>query len=102
MIVSGSGVMRSRFFLLFCVCFSGTYGQTIGQLQFEAASIRPSPPPDARSSPTGCRGGPGTSDPGLFTCFNMPLAYLIDQAYHLNVTQLPAPDWMADTRRVFD
>lgn len=94
--------MRSKFLLLFCVWFGGAYGQTTGQLEFEVASINPSPPPDAKSSTTGCRGGPGTSDPGSFTCFNMTLANLVGLAYRLDVNQLSAPDWLADTRLVFD
>jgi uncharacterized protein (TIGR03435 family) len=102
MMISGWRVMRPKFILLFCVCFAGASGQTAGELQFEAATIKPSPPSDARSPASGCRGGPGTSDPGLFTCSNMPLAYLLDLAYQLDANQLSAPDWLADTQLLFD
>ncbi len=37
--------------------------------QFEVASIKPFPPPTAGGRfRVGSRGGPGTNDPGLFTC----------------------------------
>ncbi len=92
--------MRLTFFLHFCVCF-GAYGQTTGRLEFEVASVKPSPA-DPKGSTTGCSGGPGTNDPGLFTCSNMTLANLVGLAYRIDFNQLSAPDWMTDTRFVFD
>jgi uncharacterized protein (TIGR03435 family) len=71
-------------------------------LKFEVASVKPSLPRDARSSITGCQGGPRTSDPGLFTCSNMTLRNLVGLAYELDINQLSAPDWLADTRLGFD
>jgi uncharacterized protein (TIGR03435 family) len=63
--------------------------------QFEVASIKAAAP-DARGMR--CRGGPGTTDPGLLTCENYSLSYLVMMAYNLHGFQLPAPDWM-DTAR---
>jgi hypothetical protein len=42
----------------------------------------------------GCKGGPGTQDPGLFTCQNMSLSNLVTLVYHLDYYRLSAPDWM--------
>jgi uncharacterized protein (TIGR03435 family) len=63
--------------------------------QFEAASIKPAAP-DARGMR--CRGGPGTAEPGMLTCENYSLSYLVMMAYNLHGFQLPAPDWMDAAR----
>jgi len=94
--------MRFKFVLLFCACVCGVYGQTPGRLEFDAASVRPSSPADLRDSPVGCRGGPGTGDPGVFRCSHMTLGNLVGLAYHLDFTQLSAPDWLNDTQFAFD
>ena len=63
--------------------------------QFEVASIKPAAP-DARGMR--CRGGPGSTDPGLLTCENYSLSYLVMMAYNLHGFQLVAPDWMDAAR----
>jgi uncharacterized protein (TIGR03435 family) len=63
--------------------------------QFEAASIRPAPA-DARGAR--CTGGPGTADPGLLTCQNYSLSWLVMMAYDLRGFQLSAPGWMSEVR----
>jgi uncharacterized protein (TIGR03435 family) len=52
---------------------------------FEAASVKPAP----LAGPVSCSGGPGTSDPGLWTCSNVPLAFLISNAYGFQAYQFP-------------
>ena len=47
-----------------------------------------------------CRGGPGSTDPGLFRCENFSLANLINWAYPLGPNGLSAPDWMSTA--IFD
>lgn len=94
--------MRSAVFLLPCLCSVGALGQTAGRLEFEVASVRPSSPPDPRGVTAGCRGGPGTNDPGLFSCSHMTLGNLVGLAYQIDSRRLSAPDWLADTRYVFD
>jgi uncharacterized protein (TIGR03435 family) len=70
---------------LFIICF-GAPAQTVStRLEFDAASVKPS----AKSEPgrpirVGCSGGPGTKDPGLFSCGNMNLPNLITIAYSLD------------------
>jgi uncharacterized protein (TIGR03435 family) len=75
------------------------YAQTAPKLEFEVASIKPSPPPPAGvGSVVFCRGGPGTNDPGLYTCGNINLSALIGTAYRVPYYRLSAPDWMQMTR----
>ncbi len=61
---------------------------------FEVASVKPASP-DARAIE--CRGGPGTSSPGIWTCDNVPLAFVITRAYSFEAWQFPphAPCCMA-------
>ena len=75
------------------------YGQSTPKLEFEAASIKPSPPPAGGGVfRVGCSGGPGTNDPGLFVCENTSLPNLVIPAYRIALYQLSAPNWMMDTR----
>jgi uncharacterized protein (TIGR03435 family) len=58
---------------------------------FEVASIKPVPPPNLTgplAQPVGCAGGPGTKDPGRWTCENTNLANLVRIAFDLKVYQL--------------
>src|SRR6516165_4819276 len=48
--------------------------------------------------PMGCRGGPGTNDPGLFICENYSRLNMVLHAYSVEYYQLSAPDWMLTTR----
>lgn len=62
--------------------------------EFEVASVKVSRP-DAPAQPgNSCKGGPGTSDPGLFTCTGAALSMLVAQAYKLQFYELVAPEWM--------
>jgi len=40
-----------------------------------------------------CKGGPGSTDPGLFTCTNYNLANLVSYAFNLRPYQFPAADY---------
>jgi uncharacterized protein (TIGR03435 family) len=67
-------------------------GQTV---EFEAASIKPSTPPAGGGLVFfGCRGGPGTNDPALYTCQNLGLNNYVMTAYKVNAYQFSGPDWM--------
>lgn len=61
---------------------------------FEVASIKPSAPANGGRMRFGSRGGPGTDDPGLYTCDNCPLPALLRDAFGLKEYQLSGPDWM--------
>jgi len=67
--------------------------------QFEVASIKLSPPAPATGRVrTGSSGGPGTKDPGLFTCERCSALGLMRQAFDIQDYQISGPDWMQSTR----
>jgi uncharacterized protein (TIGR03435 family) len=63
--------------------------------QFEVASVKPSPPGATSGAMSG---GPGTKDPGLFTCQNISLRALMVTAYNLLTYRFSGPDWMGAAR----
>jgi len=64
-------------------------------LSFEVASVKASTQPDwAHGVRSTQSGGPGTPDPGRWTCDHMPLDSLLLTAYKLQAFQLSAPAWM--------
>jgi uncharacterized protein (TIGR03435 family) len=67
------------------------------QPRFEAAAIKPGPPP-APGINTIARGGPGSSDPALATLENIDLFSLTAMAYGIQRYQLSAPGWMSTAR----
>jgi uncharacterized protein (TIGR03435 family) len=71
-------------------CAAAAYCQTTNaQPAFEVASVKPyDPASDARFT---MRGGPGTSDPGRFSCQNCSLRSLIVAAYDIKEFQLTSP-----------
>jgi len=57
---------------------------------FEVASIKPSAPrPPNGAIRVGCSGGPGSKDPGRWSCQNYTLSSLINSAYALQRYQMP-------------
>jgi len=76
--------------LAFC---AGLLGQTAG-LVFDAASIKPSPPLDGSHGPiyVGSKGGPGTDDPGRYTCTFCDLSGLLSTAYDVPEYRLFSTD----------
>jgi uncharacterized protein (TIGR03435 family) len=75
-----------------------------GQPSFEVATVKPSPPPAAIKGTDrvmvmmGSRGGPGTNDPGRYTCNNCNLKMLMVQAYGVESYQLTIPSSMDNER----
>jgi uncharacterized protein (TIGR03435 family) len=66
-------------------------------LTFEAASIKPATPLPQPNSVQPFRGGPGTTDPGTFTCTDCALLTLVGQAYGpLLPGEFQGPDWLVD------
>jgi hypothetical protein len=67
-----------RAFAVFLVLTGvGGCAEAADKPEFEVASIRPAPPVGAGPVTAGCRGGPGTQDPGLFACQNISLSNLV-------------------------
>ena len=73
-------------------------GQTVSNLQFEVATIKPSPPLGSGRMTVGCHGGPGSDDPQLLVCQNWDLANLVAIAYNLDFFHVATPAWMHDVR----
>ncbi len=71
------------------------YGQAADAPSFEVASVKPASP-----AATGmwCSGGPGTTSPGIWTCSNAPLAYLISLAYGFQAPQFTPVDSCCQAR----
>jgi uncharacterized protein (TIGR03435 family) len=79
------------------------YGQAPApdsQLAFDVASVKPAPPPEGpgRGMRVMANGGPGTKDPGLYTCLNFSLTDLLTNAYNVKRYQLNGPSWMESER----
>ncbi|MGA3019153.1 MAG: TIGR03435 family protein [Bryobacteraceae bacterium] len=76
------------------------FGQSTSALpSFEVASVKVAeqPKPDAQGRlfiMRGCRGGPGSTDPGMLTCTNTPLKQLLVRAYDLKNYQVEGPAWL--------
>jgi uncharacterized protein (TIGR03435 family) len=89
--------MRPLILVMIClaVAWACAYGQAADAPSFEVASIKP-----ASSSATGmgCRGGPGTADPGLWSCSNVPLTFLISNAYGFQPQQFAPIDRCCQAR----
>lgn len=68
--------MRLLILTLASIC---SYGQS-----FEVASVKPASP---SAQAIECSGGPGTTDPGIWRCSNVPLGFLISQAYGFEAYQ---------------
>lgn len=62
--------------------------------EFDAVSVKRAHPDAPTPGGNSCKGGPGTSDPGLFTCSGAALSFLVAQAYTLQFYELIAPEWM--------
>jgi uncharacterized protein (TIGR03435 family) len=71
------------------------YGQTPA---FEAASIKPATPLGPLGMRVDRKGGPGTSDPGTFTCQNCPLYRVLVDAYQIHSYDFSGPAWLDGTR----
>jgi len=93
-------IRKCASFLALAFAWTGAYAQSAAKPEFEVASIKPSPPPPSAGIgfAVGCRGGPGTNDPGLFICENYSHLNMVLHAYSVEYYQLSAPDWMLTTR----
>ena len=79
--------------LAFLVCGAG-YGQAAEEpLEFEVASVKVAPPrkPGEPRGMMGCFGGPGSKDPGRFTCAKASVSAMVGYAYDIKPYQLRPP-----------
>lgn len=84
--------MFARFLLTIAVGLLA-HGQT-----FEAASIKPATKLGAMGMIADQKGGPGTSDPGTFTCTNCSLYWVLADAFPVHDYDFSGPDWLKSTR----
>jgi uncharacterized protein (TIGR03435 family) len=83
--------------IVFAAC--AAFGQTAAApLQFEVASIKPSPPISGGMIRIGMTGGPGSPSPETINCFNYSLKQLVIAAYGVKDYQVTGPDWIASER----
>jgi uncharacterized protein (TIGR03435 family) len=66
--------------------------------EFEAASVKPAPPPVAGRMMVGMRGGPGTQDPERISYNNVSLKDVMKIAYDVKEHQISGPDWLNSER----
>lgn len=78
--------------LALITCVLGIAGMLAAQTEFEVASVKPA---RADVPYRGCRGGPGTNDPGYWTCTRAPLQWLIETAYDLPPYGVVRQSWMS-------
>jgi uncharacterized protein (TIGR03435 family) len=82
--------------LLFCAA-AGTQRATPSPT-FEAASVKPAPPPTAAIRNHINTGGPGTADPGRVDWWSVSMLGFLMEAYDMKPFQISAPDWIATTK----
>ena len=70
--------------------------------EFEVSSVKPATPLGPMGQRSEHKGGPGTPDPGLYSCRNCPLSWVIYEAYDLKTYEFQGPDWLANTRFDFE
>jgi len=79
-----SGVRAS---VLFTLVTAGVWCQTAETVEFEVVSIKPMAPGEGRGF-YGCRGGPGSSDPGQITCRHETAQGLIPSAFGIDFARV--------------
>jgi uncharacterized protein (TIGR03435 family) len=65
---------------------------------FEVASIKPPTPLGPMGMRANHKGGPGTGDPGTYTCENCPVSWVVSEGYSLQPYEYGGPEWLQNTR----
>jgi uncharacterized protein (TIGR03435 family) len=91
-----------RVLVLILLLSAAVFAQSPAKLEFEVASIKPSPEIAPNQGYTvGCNGGPESKDPTLFRCTNQNLRNMLTRAYGIQGFQLVGPDWLRDLKFEF-
>ena len=77
---------------------AGAFAQTDAVPEFEAASIKPAPPPTNNMIRVMMRGGPGSDDPGRVDWNNVSLRQMVTDAFNVKDYQVQGPDWLGSQR----
>jgi uncharacterized protein (TIGR03435 family) len=84
---------------LICASIVGHAQSTSSGPAFDAASVKPAPPPDGRGGRrVGMGGGPGTDTPGRINFENIGLGAIIGKAYDVKYYQISGPAWFESER----
>src|SRR5580700_5618470 len=84
---------------LLCASIAGRAQSTGARPTFDAASVKPAPPPDGRGGRrVGMMGGPGTDTPGRINFENVGLGAVIGKAYDVKYYQISGPAWFESER----
>jgi len=65
---------------------------------FEVASIKPATAMGPLGMRANRKGGPGTSDPGMYLCTNCPVYWVVSEAYDLQPHEYAGPGWLENAR----
>jgi uncharacterized protein (TIGR03435 family) len=65
---------------------------------FEVAAIKPATALGPLGMRANRKGGPGTTDPGMYTCENCPISWVLSEAYDLQPFEYAGPDWLQSVR----
>jgi uncharacterized protein (TIGR03435 family) len=65
---------------------------------FEVASIKPATPQGPLGMRANRKGGPGTSDPGMYLCTNCPVSWVVSEAYDVQPFEYAGPGWLENQR----
>ena len=84
--------MSTKLIFLSLACLVAQ-GQT-----FEVASVKPPTKLGPMGMQANRRGGPGSTDPGLYDCQNCPIFWVLSEAYDLPPFQFSRPDWLDEVR----
>ncbi len=79
--------------LLLACCCAAAFGQS-----FEVASVKAATPQGPMGMQANQKGGPGTGDPGSFSCLNCPLFWILSEAYGVQPFEYAGPDWVHELR----
>ena len=80
---------------LLLIAAAAAYGQS---LTFEVASVKAAPPPEGGGMRVGTSDGPGSKDPGRWSCMNMSLENLLMTAFDVRPYELTVPSWARTER----
>ncbi len=72
--------------------------QPQAKVEFEVASVKPTPPSNGGTGAPGCQGGPSSSDPARLRCHSMSPGLVITLAYAIKSVQVAGPDWLSTPR----
>ncbi len=88
--------MAAKLIAIALLCFAAQ-GQTPIPT-FEVASIKPATPQGPLGMRANRKGGPGTSDPGMYLCTNCPVQWVVSEAYDLQPFEYAGPGWLENVR----